>query len=40
MPRSILDIAKKYMREYDVVSIKKQDFMNPDIDQRYYEVTE
>jgi len=40
MPRAILNIAKKYMRDYDVVSIKKQDFVNPNIDQKYYEVTE
>lgn len=40
MPKSILDIAKKYMREYDIVSVKKEDLTNSNIEQKYYEVTE
>ena len=40
MPKAIIDIAKKYMREYNIVSVKKKDFVNPNINQRYYEVTE
>ena len=38
MPREILNIAKKYMREYDIVSIvNKQDITNL-IEQIYFQV--
>jgi ATP-dependent RNA helicase DeaD len=38
MPKAILDIAKKYMKEYDIVSIKKDTLTNANIIQKYYSI--
>ncbi len=38
MPRSILDIAKKYMWDYDIVSVKSSTLTNSNITQKYYSV--
>ncbi|MGX9366439.1 DEAD/DEAH box helicase [Desulfoplanes sp. PS50] len=40
MPREILNIAKRYMREYDVVSVRKQEMTTELTDQIYFEVNE
>ncbi len=40
MPREILNIARKYMREYDVVSVRKQEMTTELTDQIYFEVNE
>jgi len=40
MPKSIIDIAKKYMKDYHIISVKNQDIINSNIEQKYYEVTE
>jgi ATP-dependent RNA helicase DeaD len=40
MPREILNIAKRYMREYDVVSVGKQEMTTQLTDQIYFEVNE
>ena len=36
MPKIILDMVKKYMREYDLVSVKKDTLTNSSIIQKYY----
>lgn len=38
MPRAILNIAKKYMWEYDTVSIKADKLTGEGIEQKYYEI--
>jgi len=38
MPREILAIAKKYMKDYDTVAIKTETTISDRIDQKYYEV--
>jgi ATP-dependent RNA helicase DeaD len=38
MPKVILDMVKKYMREYDLVSVKKDTLTNSSIVQKYYSV--
>ncbi len=40
MPKSILDIVKKYMWEYDLVSVKSNNITNSCITQKYYFVDE
>ncbi len=40
MPREILSIAKKYMREYQVVSVRKKEMTTGLTDQIYFEVNE
>jgi ATP-dependent RNA helicase DeaD len=40
MPREILAIAKRYMREYDVVSVRKKEMTTDLTDQIYFEVNE
>ncbi|WP_462323522.1 DEAD/DEAH box helicase [Desulfoplanes sp.] len=40
MPREILSIAKKYMREYDVVSVRNKEMTTDLTDQIYFEVNE
>ncbi len=39
MPRAILQIAEKYMGEYDLVSIKSKTLSNTSITQKYYDVS-
>lgn len=39
MPDAIMNIAKKYMGKYDLVSVKKQDLTNSNIEQKYYEIS-
>jgi len=39
MPNAIMNIAKKYMGNYDLVSVKKQDLTNSNIEQKYYEIS-
>lgn len=38
MPREILNIVKKYMKEYDTVAIESKTTISDRIDQKYYEV--
>jgi len=38
MPREILTIAKKYMGDYDLVSVKSKELTNVNIIQKYYSV--
>ncbi len=38
MPKVILEMVKKYMREYDLVSVKKDTLTNSSIIQKYYGV--
>ncbi len=38
MPKAIMNIAQKYMWEYDTVSIKSEHLTSKDIEQKYYEV--
>jgi DEAD/DEAH box helicase domain protein len=38
MPKSIMDIVKNYMQEYDLISVKSQNLTNNNIEQKYYEV--
>ncbi len=38
MPKSILDIAKRYMGDYDIVSVKTATLTNAKITQKYYSV--
>ncbi len=38
MPKVILDMVKKYMREYDLISVKKDTLTNSSIIQKYYGV--
>ena len=40
MPREILAIAKRYMREYDVVSVRNKEMTTDLTDQIYFEVNE
>ncbi len=40
MPKSILDIAKKYMREFDKIKIEKKELTTELTDQIYFEVGE
>lgn len=39
MPREILQVAKKYMRDYDLVEIKKPQLTTTQTDQMYFEVS-
>ena len=39
MPKEILQIAKKYMKEYDIVSIKWENLTAKNIEQKYYEIS-
>ncbi len=38
MPREILNIAKKYMGDYDIVAVKNKTLTNSNITQKYYSV--
>jgi ATP-dependent RNA helicase DeaD len=38
MPKEILNIAKKYMGDYDLVSVKSKELTNSNITQKYYTV--
>ncbi|MDQ7009394.1 MAG: DEAD/DEAH box helicase [Candidatus Gracilibacteria bacterium] len=38
MPKEILNIAKKYMGDYDLVSVKSKELTNVNITQKYYNV--
>ena len=38
MPKEILTIAKKYMGDYDLVSVKSKELTNTNITQKYYSV--
>jgi len=40
MPRQILNIAKKYMREYDFIEVEKKDLTINTIEQVYYDIKE
>jgi ATP-dependent RNA helicase DeaD len=40
MPREILDIARKFMGDYEMISVKKEDVANASIEQMYYDVYE
>ena len=39
MPRAILQIAEKYMGDYDMVAIKSKTISNQSITQKYYDVS-
>ena len=40
MPREILHVAKKYMKEHVVVSVKKTELTTDNIEQIYFQVRE
>jgi ATP-dependent RNA helicase DeaD len=40
MPRNILNLAKRYMRDYEVVATKKDDLAKANIQQIYFEVSQ
>jgi len=40
MPQAILSIAKKYMRDYDLVSVKKNEVTTENVEQIYFQVRE
>src|SRR5690606_17503645 len=40
MPANILSLAKRYMREYEVVSVKKDQLTGSNVQQIYFEVAQ
>lgn len=38
MPKEILNVAKKYMKDYEVISVKNQQLTTPQTDQLYFNV--
>jgi superfamily II DNA/RNA helicase len=40
MPKGIQDIVYKYIKDYDKISIKKEEITNSDINQKCYKVSE
>jgi ATP-dependent RNA helicase DeaD len=38
MPKEILNISKRYMKDYDIVAVKNKTLTNSNITQKYYSV--
>ncbi|PZM86653.1 ATP-dependent helicase [Candidatus Gracilibacteria bacterium] len=38
MPKTIMDIVKNYMQDYDLISVKSQNLTNTNIEQKYFEL--